>query len=433
MTTPAPSVSPSVTPSVSPTFAGSCSFSVNFGSGAVLSTHGMYQFNQAAGTSATCTLTCDSGATTNLWLAYDETPSIFNHDAAAVDITGCSSTVSIAASVDECFLGYRVESAYYNNMVLTCTCNSLGPSSCPTPAPQVAPDCSQGSKSKEKCSGDGGDVCFSKDTTVKTQSRGTVQMKDLQEGELILTGTTPSHQDIYEPVFRFGHKNQDKSATFLKFYTNMLVHQEQQEEETETEAAPLEISPSHLIFKLLANGQQLAVRADSLQVGDTLVQGVGGQHATILQIKEVTKRGLYMPLTPTGNIVVNGGYKASTYVSNTDWAPTFVRTLHETFGIPEQTLFHWFLAPFRSVCLGLSLYCGDVNEQGILNYLLWGQQLAMWVEATGVFCQTWIVAPLFIVFFGMWNVFDRVFGVTLLAVPLLVLLRRWKQQHVKQD
>ena len=103
-----------------------------------------------------------------------------------------------------------------------------------------------------------------------------------------------------------------------------------------------------------------------------------------------------MPLTKSGTIVVNG-IKASTYVSIFDDAPSIVHLFGSVFRLSEQRLLHWWLSPYRLVCMTLSSdFCkDDYNEEGIANWLVIGRHIAVTGER---FSRKVQLVGLFVVF-----------------------------------
>jgi Hint module len=219
--------------------------------------------------------------------------------------------------------------------------------------------------------------CFSGMTTVDVLGKGKVLMKELQPNDQVLTGSDQDKNPIYQTVYSFGHWIPTSESKYIQIYHDQM--KEDQE--------PIEISPAHLIF--LQDSKQ-PVRADSVEIGDVLVlhhftdssNNFEEEYATVTQLEMVTREGAYLPLTPDGTIVVNG-VAASTYVSIQHNAPTVTGLILK--GISEQTLFHWWLAPYRMVCLGVSprLCENDYNEEGIVHWLALGRTLAeLWEEQT---------------------------------------------------
>jgi hypothetical protein len=156
-------------------------------------------------------------------------------------------------------------------------------------------------------------------------------MKDLQPGDKVMAANQK-----YQTVYSFGHVNEDAEDLFYQIHTREGL-------DISSSEVPLEMTGNHLIFKV--GGE--AVRADKIQAGDKLSSG-----QTVTKVSTTKKQGLYMPLTVDGTIVVNG-ILASSYVSIMEEAP---RTVHAALGYikNEQNLLHWWLAPYRMMCMGVS-------------------------------------------------------------------------------
>jgi hypothetical protein len=92
----------------------------------------------------------------------------------------------------------------------------------------------------------------------------------------------------------------------------------------------------------------------------------------VTKISMTKKQGLYAPLTEGGSITVDG-VLASNYVSLADTAQKTVDAAENYVG-NEETLFHWWLAPYRMMCLGISsnLCSGDnTSDSGyVLSFAL---------------------------------------------------------------
>jgi Hint module len=112
----------------------------------------------------------------------------------------------------------------------------------------------------------------------------------------------------------------------------------------------LEAMGNHLLF---VDGKTVAVRADSIQVGDVL------RGATVTKADNVQSPGLYAPLTPSGFLIVNG-VMASNYIS-LEKADS-----HALLGQNVHAFFHLGISPFHLLCNGASSgMCGTFTEAGI--------------------------------------------------------------------
>jgi len=67
---------------------------------------------------------------------------------------------------------------------------------------------------------------------------------------------------------------------------------------------PLEISPLHLLY--YDNGTDYLVPASQVKIGESLVVSEQGITAQVTTIQKVERAGIYVPLTVSGDIVVNG-------------------------------------------------------------------------------------------------------------------------------
>ena len=196
--------------------------------------------------------------------------------------------------------------------------------------------------------------CFSGDAIVKvaiqsssnvdSRQRGmslpvdfeTKRMEDIKVGDYILSGSGE-----FSKIYAFGHWNPRRTTEFLQIWTtdDDPMHYEQQ-------LPPLEVTYDHLVFAWQNNrdtGKPKAIRADALRVGDLVQTPTGSTNVT--QITQMTKMGIYAPLTLEGRLVVNGVI-ASSYVS---LHPTTTNSSqHSCLG--PHSLLHMVLSPFRLVC-----------------------------------------------------------------------------------
>lgn len=206
-------------------------------------------------------------------------------------------------------------------------------------------------------------ACFSEASTVEVYGKGKVPMKDLEVNDKVYT-TSTGDKAQYETIYAFGHRQEEYPMEYLQIFTNFSAT-----------LLPLEVSPAHLLY---VADKPDPVRADEIQEGDTLLykpKGGPTQPASVLIIRTVTRNGAYMPLTKEGSLVVNGLH-ASSYVSISEEAPNVVSKFKRIMS--EQTLLHWWLAPYRMLCLGISpdLCESDYNEEGIAHWLVWGRDIA---------------------------------------------------------
>lgn len=219
--------------------------------------------------------------------------------------------------------------------------------------------------------------CFSGDTIVTVFGSGQVYMKDLQVGDQVYTGTSKDGTALYQSIYSFGHWQQNLPMEYIQLYYNKLSR----------DYPPLELSPNHLIF--LAKDTVSPVPANAVSVGDLLLRYNNGirEEVTVTDIKMITKQGAYLPLTSDGTIVVND-IAASAYVSIQPQAPKILGMIDAAF-ISEQTVFHWWLSPYRMICAGVSstLCESDYNEEGIIFWLSFGEWIAEFGEQQPVIVQ----------------------------------------------
>lgn len=185
-------------------------------------------------------------------------------------------------------------------------------------------------------------------------------MKNLQVNDHVYTGNNKvTGGAVYQPVYSFGHL--DRSAASVDYI--QIFH-----DKTSKTKPPIELSSDHLIF--LASSSS-PVRAETIKVGDTIKLKTADQateQVAVTKIDTVTRTGAYLPMTPDGTIVVND-IAASVYGSVQQHYPS--KFVGKILGIvPEQTLYHWYNAPYRMVCLGISpkLCENDYDENGIIYF-----------------------------------------------------------------
>lgn len=138
----------------------------------------------------------------------------------------------------------------------------------------------------------------------------------------------------YSKIYSFGHYEPTSLG-------NEFLYLQIQGDKMDKNHA-LEISADHLIYiQSTLTKSKLAIRAQDVKVGDTLITNDGPSE--VLSIREVNRWSAYMPLTATGDILVNG-VVASNYV----W-----RSWTQTVHVPGQ-VWHWLLhgacQPYRAFC-----------------------------------------------------------------------------------
>ena len=140
--------------------------------------------------------------------------------------------------------------------------------------------------------GGGGGDCFSADDTINVQGRGIVAMKDLAVGDTVMVA--PSK---FERVYAFGHFN--PAEKFKKF---IQIHYSSPEKK-----GHIEMTNNHLLYIEKESHTWTAVKAGDVKVGDVI--RVLGSELISGQVTKVffsINDGVYMPLTESGDIIVNG-------------------------------------------------------------------------------------------------------------------------------
>jgi hypothetical protein len=157
--------------------------------------------------------------------------------------------------------------------------------------------------------------CFSGHNSVDVQGKGMLSMASLEVGDFVKIG-----QDTFSQVVSFMHKDPDAEVEYLQFYSK-------------ASNMPLEVSSEHFVFR---GKDKFLVRAGDIQVGDELGQ-IGNKVHTIRSIK---RRGLYAPLTESGELLVSG-IPSSSYIALLDnmVAPSV-----------QAAASHAALAPLRLAC-----------------------------------------------------------------------------------
>ena len=199
----------------------------------------------------------------------------------------------------------------------------------------------------------------------------TKKMKDLKVGDSILSGSGE-----FSKVYAFGHWNPYRTTEFLQIWTS-----DKDPANYEQQLQPLEMTKDHLVFAWQKNkdtAKPKSIRADALRVGD-LVQTTMGS-ANVTQITQVTKMGIYAPLTLEGCLVVNDVI-ASSYVS---LHPTSTNESQNSwFGL--HSLLHMVLSPFRLVCGSeaaspTNTFCqGKTGTDGMPTVIGRGLNIMQWI------------------------------------------------------
>lgn len=177
--------------------------------------------------------------------------------------------------------------------------------------------------------------CFSGEVLVDVKDVGSKPMKELEVGDKVLT-----RNDIYEPVYSFGHIRRDQWLMYIRIHAEGLH-------------APLELSKDHLVY-VTTHGKEHStpVRAASVQVGNRLViidpaaKTTTNTSHTISSrashVDTVMRKGLFAPFTKAGVISVNGAL-ASQYVTG----QPAVNNLH-IGDFDTGITWHWLVHAFQA-------------------------------------------------------------------------------------
>jgi Hint module len=193
-------------------------------------------------------------------------------------------------------------------------------------------------------------ACFSGDSLVQVLAKGRVRMKDLILGDKVHVGN-----NVFEPVYSFGHRNSDVKADYIR---------------VRTERSTIVISEDHMIFSDLGN----AIAARLLKVGDKLLHG-SGDILTVQDIAVISAEGAYAPFTPSGKIVVND-VVASSFVAFGNGSTMKLAGFRFSF----HWLAHTFETPHRFYCTYISNCKSEAyNDEGISYWVDIPHQIAVWI------------------------------------------------------
>jgi len=186
------------------------------------------------------------------------------------------------------------------------------------------------------------DVCFSPIATVMVNGKGRVMMKDLANGDDVLT-----MDGSYQTMYSMNHYHTSKETTFVQIKTNLELEQ------------PLELSPKHLLY-LVDNTNP--VPASTIEVGDNVWTLKGRKE--VLEVNMITRGGLYNPLTTDGTIVVDG-VAASVYTTPSGKAHLQMEGVWSkmTNSLSFHDALHMISAPYRQYCTMVSIDLCNLHEK----------------------------------------------------------------------
>lgn len=177
--------------------------------------------------------------------------------------------------------------------------------------------------------------CFSTMSTIVEKSKGQMLLKDLQVGDSVLASNGK-----YQPFVFSIHSNPSKPTSFVQIYTDS------------NQDAPFEATRSHLVF---VSGNDAPIQVGKVKVGDELV-GIDGPK-TVTKVSDITRNGLYSPLTGDATLFVDGVLASSTSV--------YQGNEHVSFGpfqVNIHTLASWIGAPvMQAVCTKMARFSCDTQ------------------------------------------------------------------------
>lgn len=152
-------------------------------------------------------------------------------------------------------------------------------------------------------SSDGTPDCFSGMNIVEVQDVGYISISKLQIGDYVKSG-----DGTYTQVYSFGHYHHDAETEFIQIYVDVVPQQQD-----ENHYHPLEISANHLLF-VYRGGDELNVNRQVIPASEVIIGDILNDGQIVKSIQYVTRRGLYAPLTQSGDIIVSNVH-ASNYVN----------------------------------------------------------------------------------------------------------------------
>jgi hypothetical protein len=190
--------------------------------------------------------------------------------------------------------------------------------------------------------------------TVNVKDKGSVTMDQVHIGDYVHIG-----QGKYSKVYSFSHIDRDLEAEFFQIHLIDLD-------------APLELTPDHMVYVF---GHP--VRGSDVKVGDML-----GEHM-VSSVQVIKRRGVYAPVTYSGNLLVSG-VSVSSYVAVLD-----------DFSAPAQHVAsHVITGLHRMVCLlHFDVCVKETYNDGISTHMDWAIQMVQALNHERVWLQmlVWMV------------------------------------------
>jgi len=232
--------------------------------------------------------------------------------------------------------------------------------------------------------------CFSSVNIVEVQGKGHITMDALQIGDYVRAG-----KDRFSQVYSFLHLDRNVEAEYLQIYTD-------------SSRPPLEISRDHMVF---VNG--IAILASQVEVGDLL----DGGESKVSEIKSIRRRGVYAPVTMSGDIIVSG-VLASSYAAVHSYTP-----------INQHLEAHAFFAFRRLVCaLDFEICKSETyTEEGFPDWLSPVIHFALRTEHNPLLqaCASVVGLP----FIAIVSLLEQMVLSPLLAVSMIVFVLFLSKKH----
>jgi Hint module len=216
------------------------------------------------------------------------------------------------------------------------------------------------------------------------------------------------NNDEFSQVYGFGHFDHDLETDFIQIiFEGTLAG----------EYSPIEATSQHLVF-VERNDKQYIIPAGDVTIGDVL----SGKR--VQAFHTITRRGVYAPLTQSGEIVVSG-VRASNYVN----------VLHFSLLLWDQHVYaHAFFFPQRLFCRYFLPTCKNetyINGYGILSYITIG--IGTIVNHCGCFVTllfSFVCIPVVAVAYVMDSMNYPLVAI-IAAITLCVMMKRTRTTYIQ--
>jgi hypothetical protein len=237
---------------------------------------------------------------------------------------------------------------------------SAVPSGTPSTEPSKAPSAEPAPTSPKKPIIPS-NFCFSGESTVEVNGKGTILMKNLKLGDEI---AVPSGK--FERVYSFGHRHESMQAEFLLLLPSNL-----------------EISKNHM---LMVEGR--FVPASLVRVGDQ-IESATGEMVSVEAIHVVSRKGVYAPFTQSGTVVVSN-IKASSYIAFQNSESLSIGPWQT--GLTFQWVAHTSQSPhriFSRVGFGGESY----TDSGMSTWVALPHELFQWLLGQNFLVKSLVLVP----------------------------------------